>query len=216
MFPKISLVLRIVPLIFLLCAVEESTRAEEPSQLRVRARIVGQSYCRADADLFTVSLKLKIELLNVSKESVDVKSSMVPWVARVAANATEAEAGHFIFEITQGHYPRGAKLSDTVRIEAGKSITLHPGYDFVARYNAAFSYPKSISAGTYAIVLVLNPEMGSPSQDENVHVIKTLTTEPFVLKVIKTPEVVDCASTGLRSEWPRHKNSGLAASEASR
>jgi hypothetical protein len=196
MFPKSPLVLRVVACTVLLGSIGASARAEESGQLRVRARIARQSYCRADADLFTVSLKLEIEVLNVSKEAVEVKRSMIPWVAKVAPNAVEAEAGHFMFEVTQSHYPRDAKPSDTVRIEPGKSVTLHTGYDFVARYNATFSYPKSISAGTYAIVLVLRPEIESPNQNKNAHVIETLTTEPFFLEVRKNPKVVNCASTG--------------------
>jgi len=178
-----------------LCGVR--TQAQDNQAVVAKARIVDQSYCRADADLFTVSLKLDVDVVNPSKESIYVKKSMIPWVAKVASNTTDAQSGRFIFEITQSHYPKNSKNSESVRIASGKSVTLHTGYDFVARYNSAFSYAKSLAPGSYAIVLVLRPETEPLAQREGLNVIDTLTTEPFSLGVKQNPSVVNCASSSL-------------------
>jgi hypothetical protein len=178
-----------------LCGVR--TQAQNNQAVVAKARIVGQSYCRADADLFTVSLKLDIDVLNPSKESIYVKKSMIPWVAKVASNTTDAQSGRFMFEITQSHYPQMSKNAESVRIASGKSITLHTGYDLVARYNPTFSYAKSLASGNYAIILVLRPETEPLAPREGSNVIDTLTTEPFSLEVKQNPSVVNCASSSL-------------------
>jgi hypothetical protein len=191
------------------------TQAQDNQAVVAKARIVEQSYCRADADLFTVSLRLAISVVNSSKESIYVQKSMIPWVAKVASSTPDAQSGRFMFEITQSHYSQNSKSSDVVRIAPGKSVTLHAGYDLVARYNPAFSYPKSLASGSYAIVLVLRPETKLLGQRESSNVIETLTTAPFPLEVKQDPSVVNCDSTGLPNDWLR-KRSGFAASENSR
>lgn len=96
------------------------TQAQDNQAVVAKARIVDQSYCRADADLFTVSLKLAIDVVNSSKESIYVKKSMIPWVAKVASSTTDAQSGRFMFEITQSHYPQNSKNSESVRVAPGK------------------------------------------------------------------------------------------------
>src|SRR3989442_15684507 len=77
------------------------TRAADANQYRTKTRIVGQKYCRGDADIFTVSLKLDVEVQNVSKRTVFLAPRMIPWIARVAASLQEARSEHFLYEVTQ-------------------------------------------------------------------------------------------------------------------
>jgi len=199
MFPK-SLVLPPVLAFGFVCGLFDSSAQGRDAQIvSVKARIVEQSYCRADNDLFTVSVKLAVDVSNLSQEPVYVRKAMIPWVARVASSATDAQSGHFIFELTQSHYPQSSKTSGSIRIAPGKSITFDTGYDFVARYNPAFSYAKSLAPGSYAIVLVLRPEVETRDQDEDSHVIRTLTTEPFPLEVKANPKVENCGSVAAAS-----------------
>lgn len=208
MFPK-ALICFGVPLCLVCALFNAGVQADDARLVSVKARIVKQSYCRADADLFTVSLKLAINIVNSAKEPIYIKKSMIPWVARVASTETDAKNSKFIFEITQSHYPQSNKLTDSVRVSPGKSFTLYTGYDFVARYNPAFSYAKSLGPGNYAIVLVLKPEMESPDQRENSNVIDSLTTEPFLLEVKQDHSVVDCGSSELRQERNKDNQPGL-------
>jgi hypothetical protein len=200
MFPKAVVLYCVCGLVFIFGSIGSNAQAHDAQMVRVKARIIEESYCRADNDLFTVSVKLALEVSNLSKEPLDIKKTMIPWVAKVASSLTDAQSGHFIFELTQSHYPQSNKTSESIRIAPGKSITLSTGYDFVARYNPAFSYPKSLAPGEYGIVLVLKPEFESPGQSENSHVIETLDTEPFLLEVKANPKVENCGSTDLRQE----------------
>jgi len=59
--------------------------------LRVRARVVEQKYCRGDADIFTVSLELELEIENPSGTPVQLLWPMVPWVGKVASGVADAE-----------------------------------------------------------------------------------------------------------------------------
>jgi hypothetical protein len=166
--------------------------ADKPNPLRTRAYVVEQRYCRADADLFTVSLRLDVEVSNASKTPTYVRPTMIPWVGKVAATIADAQSGHYLYEITGSHYPRGSSSSGRLRIAPRKSVMLHTGYDLVARYNAEFSYPKSLSPGSYAIVLVLKPETQPPSRGQRSRIVESLTTEPFLIEVPKHPKLVNC------------------------
>jgi hypothetical protein len=170
---------------------QEAPQAKS-NMVRVRARIVEQKYCRADADLFTVSLKLDVEVFNSSKTSVGLPPNMIPWVARVAASAKDAESGHYLYEVTRSHYLLDSGPAESLRIEPEKATTLHTGYDLVAKYDPAFAYPKTIAPGSYGIVLVLRPETDLPSQGRSAQAIDSLTTEPFMITVPQHPKVVDC------------------------
>jgi hypothetical protein len=166
----------------------------KPDPPTAKARILQQKYCRADADLFTVSLRIEIEVTNSSKTSLYLLWPMVPWVGKVASGVGDAESGHFLYEQTASHYLQEPVRFDRLKIEPGKKVTVESGYDLVARHDPAFSLPKSISAGTYGLVLVLRPEEKPPSQMTGPETIETITTDPFLLDVPTDPKLVDCES----------------------
>jgi hypothetical protein len=164
----------------------------ELSGIRAKVRVTQETYCRADADLFTVSLKLDVEVLNSSTEVAYLPPKLIPWVARVAANAQDAKSGHFLYEISAGHYPQDSTPGAHMRIGPGKTTILHMGYDLVAKYDPAFSYPKTLHAGSYAVVFVLRPGTTQPSASATAQVVESLTTDPFIVRVPQRPKVIDC------------------------
>jgi hypothetical protein len=168
-------------------------RAAEAGRCRVKTRVVGQKYCRGDADIFALSLKLDVEVHNISKRTVFLAPRMIPWIGRVAASPREAESGYFLYEVTQSHYPQDLKPGERVRIDPGKSVILHTDYDLTVRHVASFSYPQSISAGSFALVLVLKPEIEYSGQLAAPQAIDSLTTDPIPFEVPKGPVVVDCS-----------------------
>jgi hypothetical protein len=194
MFPKTkeALVFLAVTLSAAFVAGVAVSRAAENGPLRVQTRIVKQSYCLGDRDLFMVSLKLDVHLVNISKDTVGVNSTMTPWVAKVAQSVSDAEAGQFLFEQTWSHYRAKPKSVEMVSVKPGDSFVVHTGYDLNARYNAAFSYAKSVAAGGYAIVLVFRPEIDSPVVSRDMQPIESVTTEPISIEVSKRPNVEDC------------------------
>jgi hypothetical protein len=187
---------QLIALFFLLGTVhaafgQQATRVSR-DPITARVSIVQQSYCRGDADLFTVSLKLKLEVVNSSKTPVYILWPMVPWIGKVAGGVGDAEGGRFLYEITASHYPQDVTRFDRLKIEPGKKVTVQTGYDLVARHDPAFSYPKSVSTGSYAVVLVLRPEEEPPTQLEGPDTLNSITTEPFVVEVPATPKLVSC------------------------
>jgi len=152
-------------------------------------------YCHGDADLYTLSLGLDVKVFNASKTPLYVRESMIPWVAKVAASLSNAQAGHFLYEITQSHFPQQSKPSGRLIVKPGKSVTLHTDYGLVARYDSSFSYPKSISAGKFAIVFVLRPETELAGEAHNTSDVESLTTEPLLIEVPAHPKVTSCALT---------------------
>ena len=62
----------------------QHTTAANPISVAAKARVVQEEYCRADADVFTVSLKLRIEVTNSSDSPVKLLWPMVPvgWQGR--------------------------------------------------------------------------------------------------------------------------------------
>jgi len=165
---------------------------DQDQRLRATVQIVQQKYCRADTDLFTVSLKLRIEVLNPSSSTILVRTPLVPYIAKVSSSIFDAKSGRFLYEITQSHYPQNAKPLKTARIAAGNTTILQTGYDFVARYRSAFSYPQSLSSGTFAVILVLKPELESNEEKARAGTIDSLATKPFIVQVDDNPKVVSC------------------------
>lgn len=172
---------------------QEGIRAGREPVL-AKASIIRQGYCRGDADLFTVSLKLSLKIANSSKTPVYLLWPMVPMVGKVAASTTEAEAGRFLYEITASHYPQAVTSFNRLKIEPGKVVTLQTGYDLVARRDPGFSYPKSLSAGTYSLILVLGPEEEPPAQMQG-STLRSITTEPLVVEVPADPKLVSCETS---------------------
>lgn len=188
-----TLMARILLSLFLaVVLVLSNQQSQEDRRLRATVQIVEQKYCRADTDLFTVSLKLKVEVSNSSTSPILMRIPLVPYIARVSSNIVDAKSGSVLYEITQSHYPQDGRPTKTARIAAGKRITLQTGYDFVARYRSAFSYPQSLSAGTFAVILVLKPERESIEETARESVVDSLATEPFIVQVGENPKVVSC------------------------
>lgn len=164
---------------------------------RAKARVVKTTYCRGDADLFTVSVGLDVEVSNASKGPVFLEPHMTPWIARMATSVGDAESGRFLFELTQSHYLMNSPVGDKIRVEPGKTAHFRTGYDFVAKYDHAFAYPKALAAGRYAIVLTLRPEVTDSGGSKDSGTVNSLTTYPFVVEVPLHPSVVDCEKSAV-------------------
>jgi hypothetical protein len=161
-------------------------------EVTAKADIREEKYCRGYGGLFTVSLSLNIEVLNSSRTPVYLLWPMVPWEGKVASSIGDAESGHFLYDQTASHYPQNAIRFDRLKIEPGKKVTVQSGYDLIARHDPAFPLPKSVSAGTYALVLVLRPEEEPPSQIQGSDTVESITTDPFVIDVPTHPKLVGC------------------------
>jgi hypothetical protein len=99
-----------------------------------------------------------------------------------------------LYEITASHYPQDVTRFQRLKIESGKKVTVVTGYDLIARYNPKFVYPKSLSAGTYALVLVLKPEEQPPTQMQGPDTREGVNTQPFVVEVPTHPNLVSCGA----------------------
>src|SRR5690242_18800863 len=135
MFPMRQLIVVVLFFGGILNVSAQQTTAAKPSSITAKVSVLHEKYCRADADVFTVSLKLKLEVTNSSDATVQLLWPMVPWVAKVASSVDNAESGHFLYEQTASHYPQEPIHFDQLRIEPGKSITVQSGYDLVARHD---------------------------------------------------------------------------------
>jgi hypothetical protein len=162
----------------------------QDSGLRAEPRIVSQGYCRADADLFSVTIKLDIKVFNKSKKPVYLASTMTPWIAKVAKSSEDARAGNYLYQVSWSHYPTTVAASRVLPIAPEKQIVIHSGYDLIARQDPTFDYPNSVSPGRYALVLVLRPEQVGPASDKQV--ADVITTEPFTVKIPKHPTLRTC------------------------
>jgi hypothetical protein len=170
----------------------QQVQQPETNMVRAKVHVVEQKYCRGDADAFTVSLGLEIEIENPSKTVVHVLWPMVPWVGKVASSVGDAEAGRFLYEQTASHYPQRRTPFERLKLEPGKNVSKRGQYYLVARHNAAFSLPKSVAPGTYAVVLTLSPEEEPPTRIQGPDTVKSITTEPFVVEVPADPKLVSC------------------------
>lgn len=180
-----SLTLTIVPAL-------SNPPSDDASPLHARIIIAQQKYCRADADLFTVSLRLRVDVSNRSGSTILLRTPLIPYIAKVSSNVEDAKSGRTLYEITQSHYPQNVRPPKSVAIAAGKTVTLQAGYDLVARYREDFSYPQSLSAGTFAVILVLKPEIESSGGKPPAGVVDSLTTEPFIIHVDEHPKILNC------------------------
>jgi len=172
----------------------------ESNMVRVKARVVEQKYCRGDADAFTVSLGLEIEIENSTKTPVDLLWPMAPWVGKVASSVEDAKAGRFLYEQTASRYPQGQTHFERLKLEPGQKVLKRSEYYLIARHDAAFSLPKSVSPGTYAVVLMLSPEAGPPAEMAGPDTIKSLTTEPFLVEIRAAAKLVSCETTGAKTD----------------
>lgn len=170
-------------------------RADETNRVEVKARIVRQFYCRGDADTFTVNLDLDVTVTNISKDPLFFKRSMIPWVTKVARNVADAQSGRFLFEMSGMHVsdPRHLLPSDSVWVAPGKSVTFQSGCSLVARYDPTSYVPGSISAGSYALVLNLAPEIQFDNASKSPLEIGRLVTEAFTFEVDSNPHLITCS-----------------------
>jgi hypothetical protein len=170
--------------------ISELSAQEKENVLRAEPHIVSQGYCRADADLFSVTLKLDIRVFNISRKPLYLSSAMTPWVAKVAKSPEEARAGNYLYEVSWSHDLAAFAVAHEIEVEPGKHVVLHSGYDLIARKDPTFDYPKSVPPGRYALVLILRPEQVDPKPD--IQLANMLTTEPLVVQVPKHPALRSC------------------------
>jgi len=135
-----------------------------------------------------------VELFNTATTPIYLPKSMVPLRTKVAESIAEALAGHYLFEVSWSRIFPGdyQPTHGRLRIDPGKSLVIHSGFDLFARYDSSFSYPKSVAPGNYAVVLILGPEMVSPSEDREAQMIGKLETKPIFVRVPDKPHVTDC------------------------
>lgn len=172
----------------------QQAQQPESNMLHAKARVVEQKYCRGDADAFTVSLRIKIDIENSSKTPVHLLWPMVPWVGKVASSIGDAEAGQFLYEQTASHYPQSQTRFELLRLEPGKTVSKRSAYYLIARYDTSFPLPRSVSPGRYAVFLVFNPEEVPPAKTVGPDTVKSITTEPFVVEVPAHPKLVTCVA----------------------
>jgi|SRR5579862_974102 len=196
MFPMRQLITIVLLFGGVLSLSAQQTTAAKPAPVTAKVSILQEKYCRADADVFTVSLKLKLEVTNSSDATVQLLWPMVPWVAKVASTVEEAESGRFLYEQTASHYPQEPVHFDQLKIEPGKKIRVQSGYALVARHDPAFSLPKSVSAGSYGVILVLKPEEEPSAQLQGPETLQSITTDPFLVRVPSNPKLTVCEAEG--------------------
>jgi hypothetical protein len=168
----------------------------ESSVVDVKAHVVEQTYCRGDADAFTVSLDVELQIENSSSTPVYLIWPIVPWVGKVASSTGDAEAGKFLYEQTASHYPQKQTHFERLKLEPGKKVSRKSEYYLIARHNPAFSLPKSVAAGSYSLVLVLRPEEEPPSELQEPETLQSITTDPFLVRVPSNPKLAVCGMEG--------------------
>lgn len=164
----------------------------QSSVIAVKAHVVEQKYCRGDSDTFSVSLAVELEIENSSKTPVYLLWPIVPWVGKVASSIEGAEAGKFMYEQTASHYPQEKTHFERLKLEAGKKVLRRSGYYLIARHDPAFALPKSVSAGTYGLVLVLRPEEEPPAELQGPGTLQSVTTDPFLIRIPSHPKLTVC------------------------
>lgn len=160
-----------------------------PQGLRVTGRVIGQSYCYGDGEVFTVPLNLDIRITNVSKKSYFVTSDMEAVANRVATSLEEAQRGNYIVEWHPTRYPDPANDEKKVRpitLTPSHSAVVHIAYAIVARFKDNPSIPGTVPSGKYVLQLELRTENGFAEQrndDEAKGRIVTLKTEPISFEI---------------------------------
>jgi len=173
-----------------------SAQAGDTDGVRSVVRIVGQKYCYGDADVFTVWLKLDVEIVNSSGTSYYLPPDLVPYVGRVAESVGAAERGKYINEWTGTRYPtRPRSHNRPIQIRPGRSTVLHIDYGVPIRRRRDPAIPGTVPMGSYALQLVLRPEY-TPSplrseRDKGIWVT-SLTTEPVSFQVAADSKPKQC------------------------
>ena len=90
---------------------------------RAVVQVVSQNYCYGDDDVFTVSLDLRIEVVNSARTTLFFASDMVPYTGRVAGNADAVRAGQYVQEWTPSQYLTGpSNKPGTIQVKPGHSF----------------------------------------------------------------------------------------------
>lgn len=172
--------------------VGQQVQQPESSVVGVKAHVVKQKYCRGDADAFTVSFDVEMVIENSSEKPVYLLWPLVPWVGKVASSISDAEAGRFLYEQSASHYPQEQIHFERLKLEPGKKVSKRGEYYLIARHDPAFSLPKSVSAGTYGLVLVLRPEEEPPAELHGPETLQSVTTDPFLVRLPSRPKLTVC------------------------
>jgi len=176
----------------------QQVQQSESSAVRVKARVVEQKYCRGDADVFSIWLRVELEIDNSSNKPAYLLWPMVPWVGMVASSIADAEVGRFLYEQTASHYPQSRTHLERLKLEPGK-VLKRSEYYLIARHSPAFSLPRSVAAGSYGLVLVLRPEEEPPPELRGSEIVQTITTKPFLVRVPSHPKLAVCGVEGKAS-----------------
>jgi hypothetical protein len=157
-----------------------------PQVLRVTGRVVGQSYCYGDAEVFTMPLSLDIRITNLSTKRYYVTSDFAPVAGRVATSLEEAQRGNYIVRFNPTRYPKENESHPIVSLAPGQSRVLHIRYPVVASFKASPSIPGTVPPGKYGLQLDLRSEDGfaEPSQDDDTKGrVVFLKTEPISFEI---------------------------------
>jgi len=177
-------------------SVGQQVQQPESSVVGVKAHVVKQKYCRGDADAFTISFDVEMVIENSSEKPVYLLWPLVPWVGKVASSISDAEAGKFLYEQSASHYPQEQIHFERLKLEPGKKVSKRGEYYLIARHDPAFSLAKSVSAGSYGLILVLRPEEEPPTQLQGPDTLQSITTEPFLVRVPSHPKLAICREEG--------------------
>ena len=164
---------------------------------RAVVQVVSQNYCYGDDDVFTVSLDLRIEVVNSARTTLFFASDMVPYTGRVAGNADAVRAGQYVQEWTPSQYLTGpSNKPGTIQVKPGHSFVLRVKYGVPGRYRATPSFAGTLTAGTYALQLVLRPETPSRSSRSSSGPrgveLDSLTTDPVLFEIPQRVTAAAC------------------------
>jgi hypothetical protein len=162
--------------------------------IKVETRVVRQSYCEGDVDLFSVVLDFEIQVTNNSKRALYMRSDMVQTFIRVASDLEAASQGNYLYESGGGTVVWSADQKfppvREIRILPGRSTMLRVGGGLFARYKPDFSYPGTIPPARYALQLMLTPEKEFPRFSHAE--LKSLIVGPVAFEVKEDPHPVQC------------------------
>jgi hypothetical protein len=162
--------------------------------IKVATRVVRESYCKGDVDLFGVVLDFEIQVTNNSKRALYMRSDMVQTFIRVASDLEAANQGNYLYESGGGTAVWSADQKfppvREIRILPGRSTMLRVSGNLIARYKADFSSPGTIPPGRYALQLMLTPEKEFPHFSHSE--LKSLIIGPVAFEVKEDPHPLQC------------------------
>jgi hypothetical protein len=158
--------------------------AKKTGAVRAIVRVLQQHYCSGDAEVFTASLKLDVELQNILDRPIAFRDDLVPTVARVSRSFAAAEAGKFDYQDAWTRYAQSEPKIQWREIAPGRSVTLHTTYALVARYKDEPSIPGTLPPGSYVAQLEFQPEYQNVKGNRSTRTnVESFSTEPFAIKI---------------------------------